>query len=187
MPSIATLFALPLLSTAPLAQTAQPSRPSPASVDPAGVEFFLEDDLDVDLSWTYATDVDDFTDEVTHSATVFASQRDSILGVYCRQDSGDIAVLITTPLFLDTEEDKMDGKPIRYRVDKRPAVSDRWPGHDRTSFAFEPKSLHFVWEVVQGTREVLVELTSWDGERQRARFSLQNAGSVLDRVLGACR
>lgn len=187
MPGLAVILASAMPLTFSSARTAQPRTPSPASVDPAEVEFFLEDDLGVDASWTYTTDVDDFTDEVTHSATVFASDGDGLLRVSCYQDDDDIVVSVTTSLFLDTAEDQMDEKPIRYRVDKRSAVSDRWLGSGQTSVAVEPKSLHFVLELVQGTREVLVELTSWNRDRKRVRFPLGNAGPALDRVLGACR
>lgn len=185
MPSIAALFALPLLSAAPLAQTAQTRSPSPASVDPAGVEFLLEDDF-VD-SWAYKTLVDDFTDEVRHFAQVQASEGEGFIWIICFEDSGNIEIRVSTGLFLDTEEDQFDEKPVRYRVDKFQAVSDRWPGHDFMAFAWEPKSLRFSRDLMSGEREVLVELTSWDGDRQRARFPLRNAGDSIGRVVRACR
>lgn len=186
MSSLAIVIASLTALTLPFSGSAQTRSPSPASVDPSEVEFFLEDELGFGQSWIYDAMVDEFTDEVTHVATVQASEGEGFIHVQCDEDDR-FATIVSTGLFLDTEEDWMDEKPVRYRVDKRSAVSDQWPGSGIRSLALGLTSLHFVMELMRGSRDVLVELTSRDGERQRARFSLQSAKSVLGRVLDACR
>lgn len=186
MPGLAVILASAMPLTLSSVQMAQPRIPAPASVDPAGVEFVFEDEF-VD-SWSYKTLVDDFTDEVRHFAQVQASDGEGFIWIICFEDSGNVEIRVSTGLFLDTEEDQFDEKPVRYRVDKFEAVSDRWPGHDFMAFAWEPKSLRFSRDLMMiGAREVLVELTSWDGDRQRARFPLRNASDSIGRVVRSCR
>ena len=167
------------------AQTTQPHSPSPASVDPADVEFFLEDDLDPELSWAYSMDVDEFTDEVQHWAIVRASEGTGFIAVGCSEDDDSIVVAVSTGIALDTKEDQFDRKPIRYRVDKNPTVSERWPGA-AFSFANEPRSTRFARALFDGVGEVLVELTAWDGDTQRARFPLRDAVMAIGQVFIPC-
>lgn len=184
MLNIAASFALSMLMAVPLVEAAQSRTPSPASVDSAGVEFFLEDDIDVEQSWTYSTDVDEFTDEVMHRAAVFASRGDGVIYVVCHD--GVIGVAASTGVWLDIEEDLRDEKPVRYRVDKYRAVNTRWPGKDLHSFVLEPRSLVFARALLKGRSHVLLELTSWDGNSRRARFPLQGARQAIGQVFGAC-
>lgn len=185
MPKVALSFIFSMLSAVLFfAQTGQTRSASPASADSTDLEFFLEDEL-AD-GWTYEALVDDFTDEVKHFAEIHASEGKGLIWIICFEDSGNVEIRVSTGLFLDTEEDQFDEKPVRYRVDKLQAVSDRWPGHDFIASAWEPKSLRFSRDLMVGSREVLVELTSWDGDRQRARFPLRNAREAIGKVLRSC-
>ena len=136
--------------------------------------------------WTYERIVDDFTDEVRHFAEVSASEGDGVIWIICFEDTSNVEIRVSTGLWLDSKDDQFDKKPVRYRIDKSEPVSTRWPGGELMAFAWESEALRFSRALTSGQTEVLVELTAWDGDRQRAKFSLRNSRRAIGRVFDAC-
>ena len=137
-------------------------------------------------SWSYERIVDDFTDEVKHFAEVAASDGEGVIWVICFEDSKTVEMRVSTGLWLDSKDDMFDRKPVRWRIDKRDPVTDRWPGSDLLSMVPEQKALDLSRGLSSGMSHVLIELASWDGDTKRARFPLRNSRRSIGRVLTAC-
>ena len=135
--------------------------------------------------WEYEVVVDEFTDEVEHIASVWASNAQWQLVVTCIPEPvGFVGAFV---LFLDLPVS--DLVPVRYRVDSSPPVASNWENSeigDHSALLPVSESAGFVRALGDARERLVVELTGRDGYASRATFSMANARVALRPLLRAC-
>lgn len=135
--------------------------------------------------WEYEAVVDEFTDEVDHIASVWASNAQWQLVVTC----SPAPVGFVGAFVLNLDLPVSDLVPVRYRVDSSLPVSSNWEKpeiDDHGALLPASESPGFVRALGDARERLVVELTGRDGYTSRATFSMANARTALRPVLRAC-
>lgn len=159
---------------------------TPASTLFALMSTYIPSHLATSQVWTHWSRTDEFTDEVRHIAGVEPSEGDGAIGVVCYQKDHSVRIIVSTGIYLGIKADKLDKKPVRYRVDSGATVRTLWPGAEMNADAIEPQSLAFARALLEGQSHVVVELTSWNGDSRRSKFPLKNSRRAIGAVLDRC-
>ena len=135
--------------------------------------------------WEYEAVVDEFTDEVDHTASVWASDAQWRLVATCSPaPAGFVGAFV-----LNLDLRVSDPVPVRYRVDSSAPVSSSWEKPEFDDYGVllpVSESPGFVRALGDARERLVIELTGRDGYTSRATFSMANASTALGPLLRAC-
>lgn len=132
-------------------------------------------------SWEVEISVDDFTDQTTTSAVILAEGGGGfiLLGCYSSGFRGSLS----TGKFIGNNNISDN---VKYRIDKNEPVTTTMKSALGPTVYFNNKDSTFLKALAGGSDSVLVQLTSYNFETSRAKFSLKGAKKAIERVLQVC-
>lgn len=136
------------------------------------------------LIWESESVTDDFTDETKTMALITAEG-----GV----DKGFIHFMCTASGFEGKVGagayvgDKEITGNVKFRVDKFEAKSITMNPTSKTYVYFNDAESPFIASLLNGKESVLVQVTSYDYDSSKAKFSLKGAKAAISKVVNACK
>jgi hypothetical protein len=134
--------------------------------------------------WTYEDVVDEFTDERKTFAMVYAEGGIKsgfiMFGCYPSGFEGKIGA----GAYIG---DKEINNNVKFRVDKNEPVTTTMKPTSKSYVYFNNTSSPLVSSLLSGKESVIVQLTSYDYDTSKARFTLNGAEKAINKVLEACK
>ncbi len=136
-------------------------------------------------SWQTEDTVDEFTDEKRTFSMITAEggidKGFILIGCY---SSDGFEGKVGTGEYIG---DKRISENVKFRVDKNEATTITMKPTSKRYVYFNDMDSPFLKQLADGTESVLVQLTSYDYDTSKAKFSLKNAKTAINKVLEACK
>lgn len=135
--------------------------------------------------WVYSEAVDEFTDEKKIVAlTKAVDGGDGTLAVTCFPGNSfqfvvDLGLYVGWDILMDSEE------YVRYRVDDG-AVKEVSLPNNGTKIFYNGHDSGIVHDMANGKDRIVIEVTNYNFEKERAIFSLEGMGQSAKRVIDFC-
>ncbi|MBE8182389.1 MAG: hypothetical protein HAW61_02555 [Candidatus Portiera sp.] len=135
--------------------------------------------------WSTETEIDDFTDEkrVFSYINSETGRKGSFIYVGCFPGK-TFELRISTGRYIGDKELYL--RNVRYRIDKDEAKATTMSPTNKRFVYSNDKSSNFLYGLMNGSSTVLVELTSYDYDTSKSRFSLKGSTKAVQAVLDAC-
>lgn len=134
--------------------------------------------------WSYEDVVDEFTDERKTFAMVYAEGGIKngfiMFGCYPSGFEGKIGA----GAYIG---DKDISNNVMFRVDKNEPITTTMNPTSKSYVYFNNTNSPFVTSLLGGKETVIVQLTSYDYDTSKARFTLNGAEKAISKVLEACK
>ncbi len=136
-------------------------------------------------SWETEASVDEFTDKKkTFSMIAAEGGLDKgfiMIGCY---SSGGFEGKVGAGQYIG---DKDISENVKFRVDKNEPVTLTMNPTSKTYVYFNDMDSPFIKQLISGKESVVVQLTSYDYDTSKAKFSLKGAATAINKVLDACK
>lgn len=135
-------------------------------------------------SWSFEKTVDDFTDETKTFASVFSETgfKGGFIHIGCYPGK-NFELKVGAGKYIG---DKAITNNVKYRVDKNtPVEMTMNPTSERYVYMNDMDSA-FIKELMKGQSTVIIQLTSYDYDISKAKFSLKGSSDAIKKVLDAC-
>ncbi|MGU3814821.1 hypothetical protein [Vibrio diabolicus] len=135
--------------------------------------------------WTSETIKDDFTDETKVFASVLsdAGFRDGFIHMGCYPGKS-FEVKVGAGKYIGS---KRIPNNVKYRVDKNEPVEMTMNSTSKRYVYMNDANSKFVRDLLDGKSSVVVQLTSYDYDISKAKFSLKGSTKAIKQVLDACK
>lgn len=133
--------------------------------------------------WEVESSVDDFTDEKVVTALVVSETgfEDGFIHYMCSAESFEFKIGAGEYI---GDKDIYDN--VMYRVDQETPKKTTMKTTSKRYVYFNDLKSVFTQDIMNGTDSVLIQLTSYDFDKSKARFSLDGAKEAIQQVLDAC-
>lgn len=133
--------------------------------------------------WQVEVSVDDFTDEKTVVAVVLSEKgyQGGLIHLMCKGDYFEVKVGAGEYI-----GDKRINNNVLYRVDKDEPVKTTMNPTSKNYVYFNDSNAKFLADLMNGSDQVIVRLTSYDYDTSTAKFTLKGSTSAIQQVIDAC-
>ncbi|CAM3095435.1 hypothetical protein VIRA109638_13265 [Vibrio rarus] len=136
-------------------------------------------------SWSSEQVVDDFTDATKTFATVYSETgiKGGFITMGCYPGKS-FELKVSTGKYIG---DKAINKNVKYRVDKDTPVQMTMKATSKRFVYINDMDSQFIKGLMNGKSTVLVQLTSYDYDTSKAKFSLKGSTAAIQKVIDACK
>lgn len=131
--------------------------------------------------WSYKVKRDEFTDTSVHTAYVDGMSSKGFALARC--DENKVFSLVFS---VDEFIGSRGSYPVRYRIDKNDAVSERWGVSTKGTAVFAGSSKINLSKALMSGSVLLIEITDYRGTPHKGKFSLKASSTNIGKVLSAC-
>ncbi len=133
--------------------------------------------------WETDTTIDDFTDEITTQAMIIAEGGPDAGFIHLMCKGSYFEVKVSASEYIG---DKDIPNNVLYRVDKNDAVKTTMKPTSKKYVYFNDLDSQFLQQLMNGKDSVIIQLTSYDYDKSKAKFTLNGSTAAIQKVLDAC-